>query len=275
MKILCTFPGKYGDLLWALPTVRAIAEKIGEPVDLVIGGLFQSIAPLIAQQPYIHHCTALLDWEMKWEANQKAPIAPVQPPTIPQNHYDTIIHLGYPTWPEMPLPYYVEKIGQLQVDSTLAIDLDRPWIKADKSAKSLSTEVAIGFSDEHFELKYGIWALLTKDKLAPTPNGSWITLSGAPGSRWVTEGGFGECSWELAAHILTNCKLFLGCCSALHVLACAMGKPVLLMEPSSARWNEIFYPLGKTGRVTLILGNDGKPTWDVRHVKGEIHAHLQ
>jgi hypothetical protein len=32
-----------------------------------------------------------------------------------------------------------------------------------------------------------------------------------------------------------------------------------------ARWNPIFYPLGKTGRVRLVTGNDGLPTIDARH----------
>ena len=31
MTILCTFPGKHGDLLWALPTVRAISEPEPDP----------------------------------------------------------------------------------------------------------------------------------------------------------------------------------------------------------------------------------------------------
>ncbi len=47
---LCTFPGRYGDIIWALPTVRGISEVEG-PVDLLIAGEFASIVPLLEQQP--------------------------------------------------------------------------------------------------------------------------------------------------------------------------------------------------------------------------------
>jgi hypothetical protein len=61
--------------------------------------------------------------------------------------------------------------------------------------------------------------------------------------------------------------VFLGDCSAWHVLAMAMGIPVVLVEPLEARWNPIFYPLGMDGpQVTMVRGNDGNPTFDARHV---------
>ena len=271
MKILCTFPGRHGDLLWALPTVRAIAETIGEQVDFATTQKYGRIAPLVKAQDYINQVFVLQSWEVQ----ETAPMTPLQPPSLPPG-YDKIIHLAYPGWPEAPLPYYVEKIGKLQFPDMVPIDLNRPWIKADKAAKSLSTKVAIGFSDEHFELKYGIWSLLTLTKLSPALGGSWISLMGAPGSRWVTEAGHNTATWELTAHALVNASIFLGCCSSLHVLACAMGKPVLIMEPNEQRWNPIFYPYGMDGpRVKVIRGGDGRPTFDARHVKDEIHALLQ
>ena len=271
MKILCTFPGRHGDLMWALPTVRAIAETVGRQVDFATTGKYGRIAPLVRAQDYIGAVHVLKEWVVE----EGAPMRPVVPPHIPDG-YDKVIHLGYPGWPELPLPFYVEKIGKLQMRDMVAIDIMRPWIKAEKPAKSLSTAVAIGFSDEHFELKYGIWSLLTMSRLSPTLGGSWISLMGARGSRWMTEGGHSEASWELTAHILSNSSIFLGCCSSLHVLACAMGKPVLIMEPNEQRWNPVFYPYGMDGpRVKVIRGGDGRPTFDARHVKDEIHALLQ
>ena len=274
MKILCTFPGRHGDLLWALPTVRAIAETLGEQVDFATTEKYGRIASLVHAQDYIGGVHVLKTWEVV----EGAPMRPVVPQFIPEG-YDKVIHLGYPGWPEYALPFYVEKIGGLQmreIRDMVPIDIHRPWIKADKPAKSLSTKVAIGFSDEHFELKYGLWCLLTIEKLAPSLGGSWISLMGAPGSRWVTEGGHSEATWELTAHILTNCDIFLGCCSSLHVLACAMGKRVLIMEPNEQRWNPIFYPYGieDNSRVRIIRGGDGRPTFDARHVKDSVHALL-
>lgn len=265
MKILCTFPGRHGDLLWALPTVRAIAETVGEQVHFMTSAKYGGIAPLVKLQKYIGNVYV----DQGWEVQETAPMTPLAPPAIPPG-FDQVIHLAYPGWPEAPLPFYVEKIGRLQMPTMHPIDLHRPWITVDRSALAFTTAVGVGFSDEHFELKYGLWSLLTHGKL------SVISLMGAKGSRWVTEGRQSECSWELTASILANCSIFLGCCSSLHVLACAMGKPVLIMEPAEARWNPIFYPYGKAGpNVKLILGGDGRPTFDARHVKDEIHALLQ
>jgi hypothetical protein len=268
--ILCTFPGRHGDLLWALPTVRAIAETVGHPVDFATTGKYGRIASLVKAQDYIGGVHVLKEWEVE----EGAPMRPTVPPHIPDD-YDRAVHLGYPGWPELPLPFYIEKIGKLQFPQMFPIDLNRPWIKAEKPAKSLSTQVAVGFSDEHFELKYGLWSLLTLEKLSPSLGGSWISLMGAPGSRWVKEGGHGEATWELTAHTLTNCSIFLGCCSSLHVLACAMGKRVLIMEPNEQRWNPVFYPYGMDGpQVLVIRGGDGRPTFDARHVRDQIHALL-
>ena len=74
-------------------------------------------------------------------------------------------------------------------------------------------------------------------------------------------------NWVDAAAKIKKAKFFLGCCSALHVLACALGKSVVMVEPNAARHNPIFDPYGKTGRVHLVCGNDGLPTHDSRHVR--------
>jgi hypothetical protein len=76
MRVLVTFPGRYGDLLWALPSVRAVSEAIGGPVDLVIAGPFGSIVPLLEQQDYLGTVTARPDWVVQ----DTAPMTPRTPP---------------------------------------------------------------------------------------------------------------------------------------------------------------------------------------------------
>lgn len=269
MNILCTFPGRHGDLLWALPTVRAIAEHVGHKVDFATTEKYGRIAELVFEQEYISGVLVLKDWEII----EGAPIRPIEPPHMPSG-YDKVIHLGYPGWPELPLPYYVEKIGRLAMPGIPRIDLSRPWIHAPRFFEN-DIQVAVGFSDEHFELKYGLWSLLSRDKSTPGSVVEWISLRGGPGSRWVTEGGQWTADWMHTAEILASAKIFLGCCSALHVLACAMGKPVLIMEPNEQRWNPVFYPYGMDGpEVTVIRGGDGRPTFDARHVKDQVQALL-
>ena len=280
MRTLVTFPGRYGDLLWALPAVRALSRRLGEPVDLLIAEKYGSLAPLIEQQSYIRHCLP----DRLWQVAETAPMTPRTPPGLPDNDgegvYDLILHLGYRGWPARPLPFETLDCLRMQWpcgkgswadtwgDEELA--LDEPWITVAPWTQ-VPHPLVVGWSDEHFELKYGLTHLLALNLTAP---GSAFVLC-APGSRWQTEGGFTPTDWIENARRIAAAEVFLGCCSALHVLAVALGKPVVIMEPAEARHNPIFYPLGTTGRVRLVLGGDGKPTWDARHVKDAIEEALR
>lgn len=267
MKILCTFPGKFGDLIWALPTIRAIAEVVGEPVDLMIAGAYASIVPLIQRQSYIGKVWAEIDWLVE----NTAPMTPRIPPLSFEDSkdYDQIFHLGYRGWPETTLPRETFECAWNQAgvwfrtQGALHLDLTRPWIEAPYRIPH-PIAYAVGFTDEHFELKYGLADLLYQHYLLHDRYP--VNLSNSP--RWNAEGGcHGMFSWESAAAWLGSAPVFLGCNSALHVLARAMGVPVVMMEPNPHRHNDIFYPYGKSGKgVELVCGNDGLPTWDSRHV---------
>ena len=274
-NVLCTFPGRHGDLLWALPTVRAIAERYDQPVDFATSAKYGRIAELVRQQEYIGGVHVLKEWQVQ----ETAPMTPLEPPHVPEG-YEKVIHLAYPGWPEFPLPYFIEKIGSLQMARPLTIELGRPWIDVDKLDLG-RTRIGIGFSDEHFELKFGLAMLLSNEmhEFTEQPESTHdyaIWPSAYPGGRWEKEGFCRACEWVEAAQVYSSCKVVLACCSALHVLACAVGTPVVMMEPNEQRWNPIFYPYGKDGpQVTLVHGGDGKPTFDARHVKAAIDAHLR
>lgn len=280
MKVLCTFPGRYGDLLWALPTIRAISRRIGESVDLTIAGEFSSILPLLGKQPYLGAVTADPDWPLHPEYRRPAQVPP---------GYDAVIHLGYNGWPQRPLPFETldclnEELGKLPWSSVAArwihntpiqdeeLKLTEPWIAV--PPHGLQPPWVFGFSDTHFELKYGIIQLLTR-KYRPVIDGAAQLPPICVGRnvRWIEEGGYYPMTWVDAAQWIQSAKLFLGCCSALHVLAVAVGTPVVLMEPMEARWNPIFYPLGMDGpQVTMVRGLDGNPTFDLRHTRETMQA---
>jgi hypothetical protein len=254
VKILTTFPGRNGDLLWALPTIRAISEHYGVPVDLQISGEFTGIVPLLQRQPYLNHVWADQTWALKPPDEWKAPRV---------EGYDHVVHCGYRGWPECPLPEMVRRgvVSDYQLD--LDVDSNRPWITGvePNTVSPYKYQIISGWSDEWFELKYGILKLLNRTDLC---------VIVPKGSRWHQEAiglpVYG-CDWVTAAEWIAHGQLFLGCCSALHVLACAMGKPVIVLEPSVARHNPIFYPFGMDGRIKVVKGNDGLPTHDVRHLK--------
>ncbi len=274
-KILCTFPGRYGDLLWALPTVRAIAAATGGPVDLQIAGEFASIVPLLKQQAYLTEVIADERWSLTPPDEWRAP--ELSREKLVWTGYTAKYNLGYRGWPDAPLPLAIAQTAVREYGITGlvagATDLSRPWITV--KGPGLPLDVAVGFTEAWFELKLGLLCSLEKQ----LPNLHLCQLT-PRGSRWTTEVppgavGVDAADWIDAAQTIRNADLFLGDCSALHVLAVALGKPVVILEPMDARWNPIFYPLGMDGpEVTIVRGGDGRPTFDARHCADTLKAAL-
>jgi len=270
MSTLVSFPGRYGDLLWSLPTARAISEQRGEPVDLAIAGEFASIVPLLQEQPYLNEVIVLPGWDMT-PPNWKAPL---HDDLLQEYCWDEILDLGYKEWPTCPLPYYIAQQAKQQ------IDLKRPWITVPPWADFADT-VVVGFTEAWFELKLGLLHSLLhpEHRVLPMDGTNRTFLHTVEGSRWQTEGWAVPTvafDWLLTARVLQDARLFFGDCSALHVLACATGTPVLLCEPMEARWNPIFYPYGMDGpEVTVVMGNDDKPTFDARACADALRERLQ
>jgi hypothetical protein len=259
-RILTSFPGRFGDLIWALPTVRAISETYGEPVDLYIAGEFGGIAPLLKLQPYIDEVMADPSWSLSddW-----------RPPHFSSAGYDHVYHLGYRRWPELPLPIEIFQTSLIEHEWVSPLDLTRPWItppsRLSKAAQvdfyGEGPKIAVGFTECHFELKYGLLSLLREHDR----DWSLATCMG-PTGRWGEEAGEGMCNWLEAAACISQADLFFGDCAALHVLAVAMNRPCVIVEPMEARLNPIFWALGKDGpQVTLVRGLDHKATFDARH----------
>jgi hypothetical protein len=265
--IWCTFPGRAGDLLWALPTVRAISQALGEPVSLQIAGEFASMIPLLETQPYLVQVYADPRWSLTPPDEWKAP--PIG------NYSDQIVfHLGYRGWPTTTLPHFVyNSVQENNPHLNLPpLDLQTPWIvPPTPPLKGFKPPPLIAwFSDEWVELKAGVVLSLSPYMAILCPHGSrWM--------EWEQDNyDIIECDWLEAAQWVKDAKVVLACCSAPHVLAVAMGKPVVMLEPSQARHNEIFYPLGKTGpQVTLVTGSDGLPTFDSRAIRKALEEKLK
>lgn len=267
MSTLCTFPGRAGDILWALPTVRAISEALGEPVDFGCCGEFEGLAPLLSKQSYI----AVVRTTDRWSLT---PPNEWQPPADVWDHatYDRILHLGYRGWPQVPLARQTYSTAHQHYSHLVTIaplDLQRPWITVDQPFPR--TGVAVGFTEEWFELKVGLMGLLTRSIGPMTP----VMI---PNGRWEKEWSYTSigCEWSEAAYRIAQSKVFVGCCSAPHVLAVALGVPVVLVEPSEARQNPVFYPVGMDGpQVTIVRGMDGNPTYDARAVALKLEEALR
>lgn len=265
MKLLCTMPGKYGDILWSLLTCRALAEITGDPIDLTVSGKYgdDSFCRLLQDQPYI----ATVSADPAWIIEERG-LAPMnwEPPQVPPG-YDTVIHLGYRGWPARGLPFFIQE-QVLRGYPALELGGINPtvhWIeipgtqRQDWWTNRKAARIAVGFSDDWFELKYGVYHLLDMHSVG------WQVLSVANSPRWNEEGGAGSFNWREASEVIQQADLLVACNSALHVLGVALGTPVVILEPSEARHNPIFWPLGQEGpQVWGVRGGDGKLTFDAR-----------
>jgi len=308
MQVLCSMPGKLGDILWALPTCRALAEAAEAPVDLVLSQQYgdASLRKLIEGADYIHATYA----DPLWSVQDTAPLSPARPremlrPQLSGNvPYDKTIHLGYTSWPLSLLPADIYVRATANWGSPLpSIDLDTPWLQQpewseleentgdfDQSlytpwGKEARPHVHIGWSEEWIELKAGlIYALVgrlpARDFRVITHMDSRLQtewLMHFPGDTDSITEGFANLSWYagdwiLTAHALANSKLFVGCLSSQWVLANALGIPTVIVEPAVARHNPIFFY--NHPRNTLLLGNDHKPTFDARHLVDKVRETL-
>ena len=292
MKILCTHPGRYGDILWALPTVRALSEAYEQPVEFLTSPRYAPICPLIAQQPYI----AAADEAVEWAIQESAPITPQQPPWSGASDmytFDAVYHLGYTAWPRPTLAQDVYDRALRQHRTRAAIpplDLATPWITATNMImpRAEQPRVWLGWSEEHFELKVGLTLLLAAR--FPDVEFWWIrpdlqsrydeadhrypSLAG-----WQHMLGYNvtmiRANWQTTAALAQSCWCYLGCLSAPWVLANALGIPCVVMEPNRDRHHPVFWSDGGGGRNVLVEGNDGQPTWDARHTGDALESVLR
>jgi hypothetical protein len=256
-------PGKYGDILWSLPTVRAISETFGVPVDLIVSADYSDHRDLLLLQDYVRDVLPWSSWQLP--PSGASPWSPFDDRLhylardLPD--YDRVFHLGYRSKPNSPLPAYIYgQLTQLEPGITFRpLDILRPWIHVDAIASSATPSVSIGWSSTAVEWKHHVtkalktqYSSMTFVPVMPSVQGqeewkaSWC-FDLEPAADWV----------DAAGRVAQSC-VFVGCCSALHVLACAMGKSVVVAEPDENRWDSSFYPYGVEGpRVRLVRGDDG------------------
>lgn len=279
MRILCTHPGKFGDLLWALPTVRAISETVETPVDLLVAREFDSILPLLRlQRQYLN--TVRVDPD--WETHDTAPRTPREPPQLPAG-YDQICHLGYDGWPARRLAEQIHAQVALQFrrPPLWRLNLQAPWIGVPPediaAVHDDRRHLVIGFTEEWIELKVGVCFALKKALRKAFGDDAVVDILTPPGpSRWeewrFRDGLYGtHQDWVGTAALIASADVFLGCLSAQWVLANALGIPTIVCEPSKMRWDSpggwqqsIFW--SPSPRNTMVLGTDGQPTFDARAV---------
>src|SRR5712675_2482572 len=100
-KILCTFSGRYGDVLWSLPTVKEISRQAGEPVDMLVMANYRRLLPLLEAQSYIRKAWASEEWQAIYSGSPCGD-QPWQAP-VPAGMYEAVHQLTYKFHPSLPL----------------------------------------------------------------------------------------------------------------------------------------------------------------------------
>jgi ADP-heptose:LPS heptosyltransferase len=89
-RILVTFPGKLGDLIYTLPAVMALARSNNSPITYLTSPYCQAAQNLVESQSYIQDC--LIDHEYQLEHVKYG----CQPYTMSEPAgFDRIYHLGF------------------------------------------------------------------------------------------------------------------------------------------------------------------------------------
>jgi hypothetical protein len=213
-RVAVTFSGKYGDILWSLPTVRELAKMWG-PVDFYCMPAFESICDLLKMQPYIGVARGLPGWGYQSDA---CGAQPREHPLI--SGYERVFDLTYPTWPDMPLVQFTAKTAGVALP-------DQPLPFLENVAPCCLPPVDIAYNFK-FPEKVEIF-LFPLVRALSERLGRPVFAKGCMMPGWVD-----------TALIISAARLFVGDRSSNQVIAHGLGKPTLIYETDTGRHSPIF-----------------------------------
>jgi hypothetical protein len=212
MRILLTFSGKFGDILWSLPAAREFFRR-GHGVDLATMPKYAAIHPLVESQPYINKVFSLPDWSFR---DDGCGAQPWEPPSVPPG-YDEVHHLTYRARPTMPLIEHAPNFLGIQLGEPVLPFIYVKPVKRDSRlvAYSWRSTTFGGHKQNPFD---GIWER--------NPQIRWVETTGMP--------------FEEAAKVIAGAAMFLGCRSSNYVIAHGVGQRCLTFETITGACEPIF-----------------------------------
>lgn len=122
MRIACTHPGKMGDTLYALPTIRQIAKDTGSKIDFYTSEYCAPLRRLFEYQLSIGRFYISPGYIIeRMDMGVQPYIMPVHP------GYDVVYHLGFRRVPNQAIHQFIYK-ETFGYDYPLAIEYDYPPI---------------------------------------------------------------------------------------------------------------------------------------------------
>ncbi|MDE1971279.1 MAG: hypothetical protein KGI50_06935 [Patescibacteria group bacterium] len=224
-SILATFSGKFGDILWALPAVKALSEKHGEQLDFGIMPEYRKLLPLLSQQPYIKSAYVIEEWAFQGSPYGDQPWCPPQQCEI---GYSDIYHLTYRVHPMMQGLNLAQAISQNAGGVSISapfifLEQEWQWVKSRRNSM-----ISVGFNPECYAEKLSFLEQLR----SVFRHLSFVRVENE--------------TWTDAAQIIKKSTCFFGDMSSLHVLALGLGKECFIYEPNPDRRNSTTYrsPVG-------------------------------
>lgn len=228
---LVTFSGKFGDILWSLPTARAISKLVNEKVDFAMMPTYESLVPLLRAQSWTDKVGIFPDWHCLHSNHGDQPW---NPPVKYEEGYTKCWHLGYRGHPginaeAMPLPMFIAYQQGVKLPEVVEPFIEVPNTMvpsvcledAFNIAQTMFGEkpcIAFAFNEQYADLKMRFLRQL-KELLGEEVK--FVDISKLP--------------WLEAAYVIKNSLCFVGCRSANYVLAHGVGAQVVCYEPHPAR----------------------------------------
>lgn len=152
MKIAFTHPGKIGDALYALPTIRHVYETTPNLcIDFWTSDLCANLKSLFEAQSCIHKFFVSESYII-----ERTDMG-VQPWAVPvDGDYNAVIHLGFRNIPDRPLHEYIAYEAGVKIDGDIRYDFkpDTKWEHMDYIAIAPRGETSYGELFDQIANKY-------------------------------------------------------------------------------------------------------------------------
>lgn len=120
-RIAAAHPGKMGDALYALPAIREIAQRHGEPLDFYTSSYCEPLRRLFEAQACIDRFIVATDYVL---VDFGCGARPWQVP-VPEG-YEAVYQMGFADMPEVAIPDYIAGRAGLPAGLPVQYDFDLP-----------------------------------------------------------------------------------------------------------------------------------------------------
>lgn len=256
-KYLCTFTGKYGDILWSLPTAKYIAERVvNQAVDFAVMPYYRSLLPLLVEQSYIDHAFVVEDWlrthsnhgDQPWQppewvekkAHLKFPVeikkdelGAIQYVLEPYEKFWHLTYRGHPgiSAPSMPLIDFIAYQQGINFNNFQVV----PFLNVSDSVEEEAAKIHFTSGQMMDVIREKRLVAYSFNEQYAEPKKIFFETLWAAAHEEFEFFNVAEVGWKEAAWLIKKSLVYVGCRSACWVLANGVGKTIISFEPHPSR----------------------------------------